>query len=86
MGWQGVTTRLAPASKEEQRGQHLPGLLNGVHSDVTHQVSRVVLKQACIQGLDQRKLSDQLSDLGLSLAHRAKPGASAQASRCAVDA
>jgi hypothetical protein len=66
MNWQGVTTRLAPASKEEQRGQHVPGLLNGVHSDVTLQVSRVVVKQACIHGLDQRKLSDQLPDLGSS--------------------
>ena len=64
MSRQGVTTRLAPASKEEQRGQHVPGLLNGVHSDVTHQVSRVVLKQACIHGLDQRELSDQLPDSG----------------------
>ena len=35
-----------------------------VHSDVTHQVNRVVLKQACIHGLDPRKLSDQLPDLG----------------------
>ena len=62
MSWPGVTTRLAPASKKEQRGQHAPGLLHGVHSDVTHQVSRVVVKQACIHGLDLRKLSDQLPD------------------------
>jgi hypothetical protein len=64
VSWQGVTTWLAPASKEEQRGQHVAGLLNGVHNDVSHQLSRVVLKQACIHGLDQRKLSDQLPDLG----------------------
>ena len=64
VGWLGVTTRLAHASKEEQRGQHVPGLLNGVHSDVIHQVSRVVVNQACIHGLDQRKLSDQPLDLG----------------------
>jgi hypothetical protein len=59
-----VTTRLAPASKNEQRRQQLPGLLNGVHDDVTHQVSRVVVMQASIHGLDQRKLSDQRPDLG----------------------
>ena len=64
MSWQGVTKRLAPASKEEQRGQHVPGLLNGVYSDVTHQLSRAVVKLARIHGLDQRKLSDQLPDLG----------------------
>jgi hypothetical protein len=46
MSWQGVTTRLAPASKEEQRGQRVPGLLNGGHSDAAHQASRVVVKQA----------------------------------------
>jgi hypothetical protein len=62
MSWPGVKTRLAPASKEEQRGQHLPGLLNRVHSDVTHPVSRVVVKQVSIHGLDQRKLSGQLPD------------------------
>jgi hypothetical protein len=39
-----------------------PALLNGVHSDVTEQVSRVVVKQACIQGLGQQRFSDQLPD------------------------
>ena len=64
MSWQGVMTRLAPASKEDQRSQHVPGLLNGVHGEVIHQVSRVVVNQACLHGLDQRKLSDQPLDLG----------------------
>ena len=64
MRWQGVTTRLAPASKEEQRGQLVPGLLNGVHGEVTHGVSRVVVKQAWSHGLHQWQLSAQLPDLG----------------------
>jgi hypothetical protein len=72
MSWQGVTTRLAPASKEEQRGQHVPGRLNGVHSDVTHQVSHVVVMRACIHELDQQKLSDQLPDLGSTQVPHAK--------------
>ena len=64
MGWPGVTTPLVPASKEEQRGQHVPGLLNGVRGDVTHQVSRVVVKQVGVHGLGPRHLSAQLPDLG----------------------
>jgi hypothetical protein len=46
MSWPGMTTRLAPASQEEQRGPPW--------------VSGVVLKQACVRGLSQRQLSAQL--------------------------
>jgi hypothetical protein len=46
MSWRGGTTRLTPTSKEEQRGQHLSGLLNGMHGDLTHLVSHVVVKRA----------------------------------------
>ena len=74
MGWQGVTTRLTPASKEEQRSQPVPGPRNGVHTEVTHGVSGVVVKRACVHGLGQRKLSAQLPVLGSVARRQARDG------------
>jgi len=45
VGWQGATTQLAPASKEEQRRQHAPGRLNRVRSAVTQLVNDAMVKK-----------------------------------------
>ena len=64
VGWQGETTLLAAASKEEQRGQRTPGRLNRVRSAFTQMVSAFVAKKVSVQGLFQRKMSGQLPFLG----------------------
>ena len=64
VGWQGGTTLLATASKEEQRGQRAPGRLNRVRSAFTHTVSAFVVKKVSVHGTFQRKMSGQLPFLG----------------------
>ncbi len=64
VGGQGVTTRLAYASKEEQRRQRAPGRLNRVCSGLTQKVRVFVVKNASVHGLSQRKPSGQLPFLG----------------------
>jgi len=64
VGWQGATTQLAPASKEEQRRQPTPGRLNRVRSALTQLVNCVVVKKVNVHKTFQRKTSGQLPNLG----------------------
>jgi hypothetical protein len=76
VGWQGVTTRLASASKEEQRCQRAPGRRNRVRSVVTQQVSGFVVKNLSVRADVQREGSGQLPDLGSTPTTRRMSGAS----------
>jgi len=53
--WQGATTPLAAASKQEQRGQRTAWRLNRVCSAVTRTVSAAVVKIVHVRGPFQRK-------------------------------
>ena len=64
VGWQGGTTPLATASKEEQRGQLAPGWFNRVRSVFTQTVNVFVGKKVSVHGNFQRKISGQLRFLG----------------------
>ena len=64
VGWQGGTTLLATASKEEQRGQRAPGRFNRVRSAFTQTVNVFVVKKVSVHGNFQRKISGQLLFLG----------------------
>ncbi|MDP2165163.1 MAG: hypothetical protein Q8K21_13285 [Hydrogenophaga sp.] len=64
VGWQGATTLLAAASKEEQRGQRASWQLKRACSARAFWVSVFVVKNINIHGLLQRKWRGQLPFLG----------------------
>lgn len=70
-----ATTRLATASKDEQRGQRDPGRLDQVRSAVTRKLSFVVVKKFSVQRLFKRQSNGQQPRLGSGyMAHRVLSG------------
>jgi hypothetical protein len=62
--WQGVTTRRAPARKEEQRGQARRARRNRVHSAVTYQVNVIEAAKFDVHAAFLMFASGQLRFLG----------------------
>jgi hypothetical protein len=62
--WQGVTTRRAPARKEEQRSQTRRARRNRVHSAVTRQVNVIEAGKFNVHAVFLMFASGQLQFLG----------------------
>jgi hypothetical protein len=63
VGWQGVTTRQAPACKETQRRQRAPGRRHRVRRALTHWVSLFVSTKVRVHAASPAGVSGQLQFL-----------------------